>query len=155
MKYSGQESDLTHNLFSYGTLQVPRILQTVISKALNGVPADLPGYAVYRVKDAEYPGIVASPDAVTHGTLYTGVLGEDLEILDRFEGALYERTELEVIPEPGKAIKTWVYVIKDIHRNLLAREPWNLDDFMENDMDRFMKRFVDGRRQAYMNETDG
>ena len=49
-----------NTLFAYGTLLVPRIWRAVTGCDCPSQPATLPGFAIYRVKDADFPGIVSA-----------------------------------------------------------------------------------------------
>ncbi|NOZ40114.1 MAG: gamma-glutamylcyclotransferase, partial [Planctomycetes bacterium] len=55
-------------------------------------PATLPGFAIYRVKDAVFPGIVrAEPDDLVNGVLYRNLEEDILFELEAYESDLYER----------------------------------------------------------------
>jgi gamma-glutamylcyclotransferase (GGCT)/AIG2-like uncharacterized protein YtfP len=125
-------------------------MRAVTGQTYHGVNARLPGYAIYRVKDAEYPGIIDSFGNEASGVLYRGVNDEDLMVLDLFEGELYERRLLAVISEDGKTNQAWVYVISENHKAILTTEPWKLTTFLEKGFDTFMKNYVNGRKEIYM-----
>ena len=48
------------HLFTYGTLMFPEVWQAVVGKDFETTPAQLPGYQIFRVRDAVYPGIIAT-----------------------------------------------------------------------------------------------
>jgi len=143
-----------NRLFCYGTLQIPEVMKAVTGQIYTGVNARLPGYAIYRVKDAEYPGIIEAPDDETSGVLYHGVSDEDLRVLDLFEGELYDRRLLEVITADGKSDHAWVYVISPKNKNYLTNESWHLKTFIEKGFDTFMKYYVNDRKEIYTKKTD-
>ena len=145
---------MTNRLFCYGTLQIPEVMKAVTGQTYHGVNARLPGYAIYRVKDAEYPGVIDAPDHETSGVLYRGLSDEDLAVLDLFEGELYERRLLEVNSEDGKSYHAWVYVICPKNRAYLTRETWHLKTFMKKDFDTFMKYYVNDRKEIYAKKID-
>ncbi len=138
-----------NRLFCYGTLQVPQVIQAVTGHTYSGIKAALPGYAIYRVINAEYPGIVHSPGSSTEGILYDNVSDADLKVLDLFEGEFYRRQMLEVSLEDHAFRPAWVYVIAEQHLGILSEERWSLTDFLENGLARFMKGYVDARRGKY------
>ena len=80
------------NLFAYGTLMWPEVLEAVIGKRLSGVPATLHGYIRLRVKGEHYPVVLPSDAASVEGMLYKGLCDTDFAHLDRFEGVEYDRT---------------------------------------------------------------
>ena len=136
-------------LFCYGTLQIPEVITTVTGTSFAGVPARLDGYACYRVKDAHYPGVVPCADKNTEGVLYTGIEEKDLQVLDRFEGSLYERQLLKTVTLDGHLRSAWVYVTPSAKAKQLTNQPWFLQDFLNYDMEAFMQQYVHARRDVY------
>ena len=109
------------------------------------------GYGIFRVKDAEYPGIVRTDadSSQVGGILYENVADDQLKVLDLFEGDLYRRQLLDVIPESGITRKAWCYVIRDENKSLLTGEPWLLSDFLEHGLQKFMTGYVQARKNIY------
>ena len=138
-----------HRLFCYGTLQVPQVIQAVTGRTYSGIKAVLRGYAIYRVKNAEYPGIVHSPGSSTEGILYDNVSDADLKVLDLFEGEFYRRQMLEVCGRDHATSLAWVYVIVEQHLGILSEESWCLTDFLDNGLEKFMQAYVHARRDIY------
>jgi hypothetical protein len=56
------------HLFTYGTLMFPEVWQAVVGKEFQTLPAQLPNFQIFRVKDAVYPGIIAA--------IYPGIIAE-------------------------------------------------------------------------------
>ncbi len=129
----------SNQLFCYGTLQVPDVIKAVTGRVHKGIKAILPGYAMYKVKNTEYPGVVPSSNSETVGILYTGIIKEELEVIDLFEGDLYIRKQLNVIQQNNKICKAWVYIISDQNKGKLSKDPWNLKDFLKNDLKNFIR----------------
>jgi gamma-glutamylcyclotransferase (GGCT)/AIG2-like uncharacterized protein YtfP len=119
------------DVFTYGSLQFPRVLAAVIGRVPPREPAVLEGFARYRVRGASYPGIVAEPGARTEGTVWRGLDLDALAALDRFEGALYERPELRVSVAPAESCAAFVYLLRPEHRALATDSAWREDDFRE------------------------
>lgn len=138
-----------NRLFCYGTLQVPEVIRAVTGRTYTGRQAILNGYAIYKVKDAEYPGIIRSADGVVKGIVYNNVSDHDLEVLDLFESDLYRRQLLEVNLEDSNSCNAWCYVIRDSNKSLLTGKTWRLEDFLEHGLESFMSGYVEGRRQVY------
>ena len=145
---------MKNRLFCYGTLQIPEVMKAVTGQTFPGESARLPGHAIYRVKDAEYPGVIESADSQTSGVLYSGVNDEDLKVLDLFEGDLYERRLLKVNTKDSKSYHAWVYVISPKNRTHLTREAWHLKTFVKKGLDTFMKYYVDDRKEIYAKKID-
>lgn len=137
------------SLFCYGTLQVPAVMLAVTGRVPTGVPARLPGYARFCVKDADYPGIVPSRTDETDGVLYDDISTLELAILNRFEGELYTPRMTRVLLEDGCRAYAWTYVIAAGQENRLTVQPWRLDRFLESGLNRFMRSYVEDRRKDY------
>ena len=136
-------------LFCYGTLQVPEVIKAVTGRTYPKNPAVLAGYAIYKVKDTEYPGIIRARDRETAGLVYEDVSQNDLAVLDLFEGNFYTRKLLEVRFSDDDKAKAWVYVISDRHKDILTDEKWMLSDFVNDGLKRFMKGYVNARKNIY------
>ncbi|KAJ5619499.1 hypothetical protein N7510_003483 [Penicillium lagena] len=104
-------------LLTLGTLMAPQVLHRVIYGCSDldpnnktpprFQPAVLHGYRRYRVRDEEYPGIVAATetgdaDSVGDsqmsvlGTLVSGLTDSDIRLLDDYEGSEYVRERILV-----------------------------------------------------------
>ena len=141
------------HLFCYGTLQIPAVLEAVIGRSLCGIQATLPGYGAFKIRRAEYPGLLPSPFLATRGMLYRDVTIPELQILDRFEGRLYQRRRRVIVKDNGQRAHTWVYTMAAGKSRQLTRTPWDFQRFMQVEYRRFMKRFVTDRRAEYVQET--
>jgi gamma-glutamylcyclotransferase (GGCT)/AIG2-like uncharacterized protein YtfP len=133
------ELTLSIKLFCYGTVQIPEVIEVITGKVHSGVKAKLPGYAMYKVRNKVYPGIIRSSNSETVGILYTDIDEEELEELDLFEGDLFKRKRLNIIQQDSNECKAWVYVVPDHNKDRLTKDQWNLKDFLKNDFNNFMK----------------
>ena len=140
---------LRRRLFCYGTLQLPTVLEAVIGRRLQGVRAALAGYGAFRIHRAEYPGLLRLPGQTAWGMLYDGLSLPELDVLDRFEGALYERRAYPVQRIDGRRVQAWVYMVAAGRHGQLTAAPWHLQRFRRSVYRRFMKRFVTDRRFLY------
>jgi gamma-glutamylcyclotransferase (GGCT)/AIG2-like uncharacterized protein YtfP len=128
------------NLFCYGSLQFPTVMRAVVGRDFEAERAALVGYARYRVRDAEYPGLVPEPGARTEGTLYRGLDDAAIRALDHFEGAFYARLTLEIELASREREAAEVYVVVPARRGELSRDPWDAAHFERHDLERFMRR---------------
>jgi len=136
-------------LFCYGTLQLPTVLEAVIERRLRGMRAALTGYGAFWVRRAEYPGLRRLPGRTAWGLLYQELSWPELDVLDRFEGHLYQRRHLVVRRVDGRRIQAWVYMPAAGRHRQLTAIPWNLNRFRRSAYPRFMQRFVRDRRSFY------
>ena len=128
-------------LFCYGSLEFADVMRAVTGRSFAGEPALLEGYARYRVRDADYPGLVPEPGASTEGTLFGALDAKALTALDRFEGALYERRTLDVCRlRASDTAAAQVYVVREAHRHTLSREPWDKAAFARDRLEAFLLR---------------
>ena len=137
------------NLFCYGTLQIPVVIEAVIGRRFQGRKAELDGFTAFEVRRAEYPGIRPTPHRTTRGKIYFGLTPGELVILDRFEGLLYQRRRLVVRTRDGRRRGVWTYVVKPGRYQRLTATLWRQRDFRRRRFRRFMQRFVVDRRNVF------
>lgn len=53
------------HLFTYGTLMFPEVWRVVVGKEFQTLPAVAPGYQIFHVRGAVYPGIIAIDASLT------------------------------------------------------------------------------------------
>jgi gamma-glutamylcyclotransferase (GGCT)/AIG2-like uncharacterized protein YtfP len=128
------------NLFCYGSLQLAVVMRAVTGRDFDAAPAVLAGFARYRVRDAEYPGLVPEPGARTEGTLYRGLDAAAIRALDHFEGAFYERLTLEVELASGARESAEIYVVVPARRGEISQDAWDVAHFERHDLANFMRR---------------
>jgi gamma-glutamylcyclotransferase (GGCT)/AIG2-like uncharacterized protein YtfP len=99
-------------LFVYGSLMDPAERLRVLGRAVDAIPARLPGYARDR---KQYYFVAKQSDAVTNGAILEGLSAPDLAALDEYEQvpALYTRERIEVVAADGRKIKCWIYLPTD------------------------------------------
>ena len=135
-------SESDYKLFCYGTLEIPEIMRAVTGANFDCQPAVLPNYARFQVRQAEYPGIVAEPDSETVGTLFTGIDEKTIEMLDAYEGDLYERANVMVQTREGGEVEAVAYVVPDRNKHHLTRQPWNRGAFRQQHYSQYLKELV-------------
>lgn len=134
---------------------------TVLARVLNGdsslptshltiLPALLPGHMRYKVKKADYPGIVASDisDCRVRGVFVSGLTTFDLKNLDIFEGDQYERRKVKVriLIEEGNLkgeghiegeeveSETYIFTAGD---DMLEDTEWSFEEFVREKLYRW------------------
>lgn len=130
-----------NNVFVYGTLLLPNIMEAVTGSSFESIPATLEGYRRLRLKNEVFPGLIADPEASTRGKLYLGVDAHALKLLDAFEGDLFDRQLLSVVAENGDRCQAYVYIVPEWNSSQLEDEPWSLKTFMQDDYETFMAEF--------------
>jgi hypothetical protein len=160
------------HVFTYGTLMFPQVWQAVVGPDDSGrqfaklpatLPATLPGYQIFRVAGAVYPGIIKySPPAppsdsqlsTLHsqpspvpGLLHLDVDADSIARVDRFESDFYRRQPITVVTRDGRELAAEAYVVPDESRHVLTDEPWTADEFEKRgDLARFVARYTGFQR---------
>lgn len=131
----------TFSVFTYGTLQIPAVMQAVTGKELKPVVATLTGHQRFKFKERTYPGIIQNEACSIEGMLYQGLNEETIEQLDQFEDVMYERCLLDVQAE-DRMEKAFVYVTRDEYKDCLSDEEWNLGVFNRKYLKLYLKRIA-------------
>jgi gamma-glutamylcyclotransferase (GGCT)/AIG2-like uncharacterized protein YtfP len=120
------------NLFAYGTLMWPEILESVMGRRMAGEKMVLAGYTRLRVKGQHYPVILQSLEDSVEGVLYTNLTAEEFQSLDAFEGVEYDRTEVCISGTPA-----FVYVLSDDWKHIADSKPWKPEDLAADELAQF------------------
>jgi gamma-glutamylcyclotransferase (GGCT)/AIG2-like uncharacterized protein YtfP len=127
------------SLFAYGSLQLPEVLQAVLGRTLTGVPAQLEDYRCCRLRGRSFPGVRPVAGAVCSGVLYRRVPADSWPFLDAFEDDFYRRLSLPVRVEGGGRETAEVYVVGEEYWGMMLDEPWDLGQFRERSLQRFLR----------------
>lgn len=142
------------NLFTYGTLMFPEVLEAVSGKSYGSVESLLKGYRRVLVRGRPYPGIYACQGHDTTGRLYSGLDESLLVLLDRFEGSLYERRRVTVQAPGRSSVDATVYVIADNSMHMLSSEPWIAERFLAEWFDPYVQTCHEFRRRHQDRTSD-
>jgi gamma-glutamylcyclotransferase (GGCT)/AIG2-like uncharacterized protein YtfP len=132
-------------LFAYGTLQLPEILAQVVGRSWPGSRAELRGYRRFLLRGKPYPAVVAEPGARVPGLLYPGVSPSELELLDDYEGELYER-RLVTVQLGQLTAPAFVYVLGQPGLEQLAAGDWDLEKFAREHLSAYLAQVSMTRR---------
>jgi len=138
------------HLFTYGTLMFPEVWQAVIGRPFATIAGRASGYALYRVRDAVFPGMVATTTGEpVAGIVYLDVDDEAVARLDRFEDEFYVRRAIPVACDDGRLREADTYIVPEDRRAELSDELWTCQAFADSgDLDRFMARYKGFLRAA-------
>lgn len=116
----------------------PEVWRRIDVGEFESQPAVLPGFAIYRVKDAVFPGIVrAEPDDQVNGLIYFNLDDDSLFELDAYESDLYDRIAVIAATENGP-VECTAYVIPGSHRDALTNETWNAESFKQHQLEKYL-----------------
>ena len=132
------------HVFAYGTLVFPDVWRAVVGRSFATVAGSVAGFAIYRVRDAVYPGIVATTDeSSVRGVVYLDVDRESVERLDQFEDDFYRRVGVPIVCDDGVLREAGTYVIPEEYSSLLTDENWSAEEFAaRGDLERFVARYA-------------
>lgn len=125
-------------VFTYGTLQIPAVMEAVTGRKFKSVSAVLENYGRFRIKNQIFPGITPVDGDNVDGTVYFDLDNRSLDFLDSFEDVLYVRTQTNVICDDQK-IPAQVYVVGENYRDLLTKDPWDIRLFQEKHLDNYIR----------------
>jgi gamma-glutamylcyclotransferase (GGCT)/AIG2-like uncharacterized protein YtfP len=136
------------HVFTYGTLMFPEVWKAVVGREFSSIAGAASGFAIFRVRDAVFPGIIAAGerDAV-RGVVYLDVDPDSVARLDLFEDDFYRRESLRIDCDDGQRRSAEAYVVPDANRAVLTDEMWRPDEFVATGgLDFFIRRFQGFRR---------
>ena len=128
------------HLFVYGSLMFDEVWNRLIKFPYEKLPAELEDYQRLIVRGETYPGLIENPLSKTQGVLVLNLKQKDLMLLDRFEGAYYQRKSV-IVNAVGQTYSAEVYVFKQMYKNLLSEKEWNEGIFKRQGLRVFVKRY--------------
>lgn len=131
------------HVFTYGTLMFPEVWQAVVGRTFAAVEGRAARYAIYRVRDAVFPGIVPAGDLDSvRGVVYLDVDQACVTRLDLFEDDFYERQTLSIDCDDGQRRAADAYIVPAENRAVLTDQQWRGDEFAASGgLHHFLSRF--------------
>lgn len=126
------------HLFTYGTLEIPEVMEAVTGKSWASAEARAKGFAKFLLNGRIYPGMTALPGADCSGRIYYDIDRRTLEVLDAFEDGVYARERIEVEVEGSRSLQAYAYLIPPDYRDCLTSTPWKPDEFMSKHLARYL-----------------
>ena len=138
------------NLFAYGTLMVPAVMQAVTGQSFRQEPATLTNYVRCWIKRQVYPGIFAAANHTVHGLIYFDIDERSLQRLDEFESEVYERREVHGQLTGGDTVIADAYIVATRYEHLLGSESWDLDQFKEQYLQAYLSslKYIGSRHSS-------
>ncbi|WP_329613101.1 gamma-glutamylcyclotransferase [Streptomyces brevispora] len=109
-------------LFVYGTLRFEGVLEALLGRIPQRVPASAPGWRAAALTGRVYPGLVAAADAVVSGLLLTDLSRREWAVLDAFEGDGYDLRNVDLTT--GECALAYVWAGGDVRE-----ENWDVSRF--------------------------
>ena len=128
------------DLFVYGTLCYPEIVERLTGKTFISEQAILRGYQRKKVKDADYPAIIRNDVSEVKGLLLQGVDKDSLKIILFYEGNDYRCEDL-LVDLMEKEIKAKVFVWNSSNA-MLEDFDWNQEEFAKNFLRFYLEKVI-------------
>jgi gamma-glutamylcyclotransferase (GGCT)/AIG2-like uncharacterized protein YtfP len=130
------------NVFCYGSLMYPEVWNLVVEGDYQQQPAKLFGYRRKKIKNEEYPGIIAgNQEDMVEGTIYLNLSNHDLKRLDLFEGDLYLRVKLNCLLPQNSYLTAHTYVINPQYQTIVDEQDWDKQQFEQNGLKKFLSKY--------------
>lgn len=101
-------------------------------------PAVIDDYVRFRVKWADYPGIIAKAGESVRGVYATGLTEANMRKLDDFEGTEYVKEQAKVrLVDTGEEKEATVYVYQ--HPAELEDKEWDFEHFKREKLSRWSR----------------
>lgn len=131
------------NLFTYGSLMSPDIMEEVSGRQFASFAAVADGFQRFCVRDEPYPGMVAAPGGQVEGVVYEDIDPVALERLDIFEGDMYLRQSIKVERRKDNSVlEVMAYIVKPDYRHMLTQAVWSYEKFLEEGKRLFTEQYV-------------
>jgi len=131
---------MSHSLFTYGTLEIPLVLEAVTGRSFPSTPAVLSDFARFLLRGKTYPGIFRDDGSEVTGVLYQKVDRDSLALLDLFEGDCFRREEVQVTTASQRRIDAYTYAVSPEHCSSLSTRPWDREAFAALHLEEFLLR---------------
>ncbi|MDA0323750.1 MAG: gamma-glutamylcyclotransferase [Verrucomicrobia bacterium] len=126
------------HLFAYGTLMCEDIMTNVSGRRLSCAAGILRGYSRRSVRGECYPALILDADDHVDGLIYNDVPDSMWSALDRFEGDMYARQEVQVERLDGTPLTALTYVTRPEFLGRLEASGWNYEDFLRDGKERVL-----------------
>jgi len=133
---------MTKNLFAYGTLMCEDIMLAVTGQRFSRNAGFLRDYQRRRIKGEVYPGLIPKPGGIVEGIVYRDVSDAAWDLLDAFEGEMYQRQIVRVSIEDSTSLEAHTYVIRPEFKDRLGSGEWDFEKFLRRGKKTFEGRYA-------------
>jgi len=137
------------DVFSYGTLMFPEVLEALTEKHFEFEELSLAGYERRLVRGEIYPAVREEARSRISGRLWFDIDDLSLEILDFFEDVLYEHRNVELASERRGLSKARLYVVPKHLEARLSDALWYESEFREKHLVHYLPRCRNYRAEFF------
>ena len=128
------------NIFVYGTLLSPAILENLTGKSLKTSSAVLSGYKRYCVKNCDYPALIRKDGSITNGLIIENAEDSTLAVLSFYEGDEYEIRKVIVLLN-GKPENALTFIWEK-GNEYLEKQEWDLHHFEKTSLEYYLNEVI-------------
>ena len=128
------------NLFVYGTLRHPPILDGLLHRSVPQRPALLRGHRAAPLRGRSYPGLIVDRGSTALGSLIE-VRAHELDALDAYEGPDYERLVVQA-EVAGDLVAAHTYALLGSAVVDVTPGSWDLDGFVRDHAAAWVRRLA-------------
>ena len=132
---------MMNNLFAYGTLMCPDILQEVTGCCSPYLEGILTGYSRRAIKGEVYPAIIPDENGTVEGILYVDIPAGAWVRLDEFEDEMYSRQPVEIRLSAEAVVPAMTYVIRPEFQHHLEEQEWDYQNFLRHHKNGFIMEY--------------
>ncbi len=134
-------------LFVYGSLCFPEIVEKLTGNIFETEPAVLHGFLRQKVKGCDYPAITKKEGEKVEGFLLKNLNERAVQILTFFEGDEYQKEIVDVETEIGRE-KALVFVWKN-SPDLLEKGDWSFQTFKKESLPVYLEKIIPQTLEEY------
>ncbi len=125
------------HLFVYGTLMCDDIMFEVSGEMLSSEPVTLDDHSCRAVIQQPFPALISCPGESVNGLLFRDVSKAVWQRLDRFEGVMYQRNEVNVYSPSGENFSALSYMPVPEYMANVSDTRWDYNQFIASGRVRF------------------
>lgn len=134
-------------LFVYGTLLFPEIIEKLSGKNFETVPAFIRGFIRKRIVGCDYPVVIQNLNSEVKGLLVRNVDEQSMQLLTFYEGDEYEKMETDVWIENEKTT-AFVFVWKNNSKDLEEND-WDENEFRQKHLKAYLNKVIPETRNDF------
>ena len=129
------------NLFVYGSLMNQEVWFPLLQTKVVSIEARLSGYYRESLQGCTYPAIRIQADSSVDGLVLLDLSAFQIEVLDSFEGELYQRESVVVNSVSDDSLECETYSLKPSYYHLMSGKAWDNNTFRKQHMYEFINEF--------------
>jgi cation transport regulator ChaC len=118
------------------------ILRQVAGCDAASAPAVVYGFKRRCVRGEHYPALVPAEGGRVEGVLYRDLSDAAWQRLDRFEGEMYDRQQVQVEVLDGTVLSAFTYIVRPEHADRLEAAEWDFAEFLRHGKESFQRQYV-------------